>query len=243
MALKYESVTVVIGATDEKDSLIETVDTVLESCDASDIDYFLIVVPKSATSECLGAIDFLKEKYPDKVKKLVQKRPYLGGAMRDSIDFSTSSHIMFLSADIPTGLDCVPVMIKKAKEMPDTIIKTSRWLEKSSFYGYDKTRKFFNFCAQKFLRVLFNFNLTDFTSPVLASPTSIYKKVNFTELNFPCLLESVLIPIRMGCKFYEVPAKCYQRTEGKSKNSVFQTVLYLKTAFSVRFRKKEKLTK
>ena len=64
MALKYESVTVVIGATDEKDSLIETVDTVVESCEISDIDCFLIVVPENATSQCLGAIDFLKEKYP-----------------------------------------------------------------------------------------------------------------------------------------------------------------------------------
>lgn len=241
--MTYESVTVVIGATDEHDSLIETVETVLRDCDASDIECFLIVIPESAASECVEAIDFLMEKYPDKVKKLIQQRPYLGGAMRDSIDFSTSSHIMFLSADIPTGLECVPLMIEKAKKMPDTIIKTSRWLEKNSFYNYDKTRKLFNFCAQKFLRILFNFKLTDFTSPVLTSPTAIYKKVNFTELNFPCMVEAVLIPIRMGCKFYEVPAKCYQRTEGKSKNSVLQTVLYLKTALSVRFRKKKKLTK
>ncbi len=41
----------------------------------------------------------------------------------------------------------------------------------------------------------------------------------------------------------DVPARCLQRTEGKSKNSAIQTFLYLKTALRIRFRKKENLTK
>ncbi len=239
----FEKVTVVITATDESASLIETVDTIVESCEISDIDSFLVVIPPNAHIECLEAINFLKEKYSNMVKKLVQYHPYIGGAMRDSIEATSSSHIMFLSADIPTNLESVHIMIEKAKRNPDTIIKISRWLEKNSFYGYNKSKKTFNFLAQKFLRILFNSSLTDFTSPVLIAPTAIYKNICFREWNFPCLLEAVLIPLRAGYEFEEFAAKCYSRKEGKSKNSSWQTMMYLKTAFRVRFTNKKKLLK
>lgn len=239
----FEKVTVVITATDESESLIETVETIASTCDMSDIDSFMVVIPKNAHSECLAAIDFLKGKYSDKVRKLVQRNPYIGGALRDSVDETTSSHIMFLSADIPTNLESFPIMIDRAKKKPDTIIKISRWLEKNSFYGYNKSKKAVNFLGQKFLKFLFNSKLTDFTSPVLIAPTEIYKKINFREWNFPCLLEAVLIPLRAGYRFEEIAAKCYSRKEGKSKNSAWQTMMYLKTAFRVRFTRKSDLLK
>lgn len=233
--MSFEKVTIVIVATDENESLIETVETTVLNCDLADIDSFLIVIPADASEECLEAIEYLQMRYPGKVRKYIQRHPYIGGAMRDSIAETSTSHIMFLSADIPIGLESIPVMINKAKENPDAIIKISRWLEKDSFYNYNKFRKVFNGLAQKFLRVTFNSKLTDFTSPVLISPTEIYKKANFKEWNFPCLLEAVLLPIRMGCIIEEIPAKCYPRSEGKSKNSMWQTLLYLKVALRVRF--------
>lgn len=239
----FESVTIVVSATDESASLIKAVETTISGCNTTDIDSFLIVIPENAGTECLGAIEFLKEKYPKKIRKLVQQRPYIGGAMRDSIDSTFSSHIMFFSADIPVGLDCIPAMIEKAKQNPDTIIKISRWLEKNSFYGYSPSRKLFNRIAQKFIGILFSSELTEFTTPVLTAPTEIYKNILFRELNFPCLLESVIIPVRADCKFKEIPAKSFPRTEGKSKNSVLQTALYLRTALRVRFTPIKKLYK
>ena len=235
----FEKVTIVISATDENKSLIQTVETTISNCNYKDIDSFLIVIPESADEECIKAIEYLQIKYGNKIHKHIQKHPHIGGAMRDSIDETTSSHIMFLSADMPVGLECVPVMISKAKENPDEIIKISRWLEKDSFHNYNKIRKSFNWLAQIFLRVLYSSSLTDFTIPVLISPTEIYKKVNFKEWNFPCLLEAVLLPLRMKFTIKEIPAKCYSRSEGKSKNSMLQTLLYLKVALRVRFMKKE----
>ncbi|MBQ2902896.1 MAG: hypothetical protein IJE48_00710 [Clostridia bacterium] len=239
----FESVTIVISATDESVSLIKTVDTVMQTCSPSDIDSFLIVIPEAAGAECLEAIDLLKERYPEKVRKLIQKRPFIGGAMRDSIDSTLSSHIMFFSADIPVELGCIPVMIEKAKQAPDTIIKISRWLEKNSFHGYRKGRKLFNLIAQKFIGFLFASRLTDFTAPILISPTAVYKSIIFRELNFPCLLESVIIPVRAGCRFEEIPAKTSPRSEGKSKNSALQTILYFRTALRVRLTPLKKLYK
>lgn len=239
----FEKVTIAISATDETTSLIKTIETLSETCSPSDIDSFLIVVPENARADCLKTIDALKSKYPDKIKELVQKRPFIGGAMRDSIDSTFSSHIIFFSADIPVELECIPVMIENAKKNPEKIIKISRWLEKDSFCGYNPRRKFFNRIAQDFIRFLFSSELTEFTTPILISPTAIYKRVIFKELNFPCLLEAVLIPLRAGCKFIEIPAKNSPRSEGKSKNSVWQTLLYFKTALRVRLTSVEKLYK
>jgi hypothetical protein len=86
---------------------------------------------------------------------------------------------MFTSADIPVSLESIPIMIKKAKINPERIIKISRWLERNSFIKYGYLKKFFNFFAQKFLRLLFNSKLTDFTSPILIAPTYIYKNIIF----------------------------------------------------------------
>ena len=70
-----------------------------------------------------------------------------------------------------------------------------------------------------------------------------YEKSNWRELNFPFLLEMVIVPIRLGYRFEELPVHCYDRKEGFSRNSVKQTALYLKTAIRVRFTPKPKLIK
>lgn len=241
--MSFEKATIVISATDENESLIKTVDYIMSSCNSSDIQTLLIVVPGNAHKKCLDTIEALKLRYPGKVKKFVQRNPFIGGALRDSIEEVSSSHVLFTSADIPVNLESVPVMIKKSKKHPKTIVKISRWMEKDSFVSYGFWRKIFNFLAQKFLRLVFNSDLTDFTTPILIAPTEIYKNIIFREWNFPCLIEAVLIPVRLGFEIKEVPAKCFSRNEGKSKNSAIQTALYLKTALRIRFTPKKKLYK
>ena len=237
--MKFEKVTVVIVATDEEKSLIQTVDTIALNCDMTDIDSILIVIPENASEGCIHTIEYLKEKYYPVVRRHNQQLPYIGGAVREAIKLTDSSHIMFLSADIPTDLRSVPEMIEKAKEHPEKIIKISRWLEKNSFYGYSEIRKVFNRIAQLFLRILYNSKLTDFTIPVLIGPTSVYKKADFKEWKFPFFLEMVLLPLSMKCTIIEIPTKCYARKEGKSSNSFMQTADYLRVALHIRFMKKE----
>lgn len=237
----FEKVTFVVSATDETTSLVETVELLVAECKDRYLACILITIPENADTNCIKTIDSLKKKYPLIIRKFVQRNKHIGGALRDSIEEVESSHIMFLSADIPIGLEVVPKMLAEAKKTPDAIIKVSRWLEKDSFYDYSKTRKVFNFCAQKFLSFLFSSSLTDYTCPVLIAPTNIYKELNFKEWGFPCLLEAVLLPLKVGHKFIEIAAKSYLRTEGESKNSWFQTALYLKTAIRVRLTRKDKL--
>lgn len=241
--MKFTSVTIIVGTTNEKESLLCTVDTIMQSCNSKDIDKILLVKSKDASDDCNETIKALEEKYPQKVFGLEQTRPFVGGAIRDGFDAVTSSHTMLLPSDMAISLDCVPQMIEKSKQKPNVISKTSRWLEKDSFHNYGTFRKLFNKAAQIFLRILYRADLTDFTSPVQTAPTEAYRKSNWQELNFPFLLEMVLVPLRLDYSFEELPVQCFERKEGFSRNSVKQTALYLKTALRVRFTPKFKLIK
>lgn len=241
--MNFEKVSIYIGATDENESLKKTVDYIMHNCNACDIDRVVMVYSSKSSASCIAAIEELSKKYYGTVFGMLQKRPFVGGAIRDGFDSAESSHIMLLPGDLGVSLDCIPKMINCAKENPEIIVKTSRWLEKGSFYGYKKLRKVLNKLAQIFLRVLFLSDITDFTSPVQTMPTALYKMIEFKELNFPVLIELVVAPLRVGAKFTEIPVRCNGRTEGKSKNSFKQTALYLKTALRVRFSPKKKLIK
>ena len=241
--MEFTSVTIIIGMTDETDSLKKTVDYIMENCDYDDLSKVLMVKSKNASEGCNEAIAFLEEKYGEKVRGLEQTRPYIGGAIRDGFDAAESSHIMLLPSDLAISLECIPEMIRRVKAKPDVISKTSRWLKKDSFHEYNGLRKIINKLSQIFLRVLYSADLTDFTSPVQTAPTEAYMKSVWQELNFPFLLEMVLVPLRRGYRFEEFAVGCYGRQQGKSKNSAKQTALYLKTALRIRFTKKSRLTK
>lgn len=241
--MEFTSVTIIIGTTDETDSLRKTVDFIMENCENNDIGQVLMVKPKNASDGCNRTISGLEAKYPLKVRGMEQTRPYIGGAIRDGFDAAESSHIMLLPGDLAISLGCIPEMIRRVKQKPDVISKTSRWLKKDSFHGYNGVRKIINKLSQVFLRVLYSSDLTDFTSPVQTAPSEAYSESDWQELNFPFLLEMVVVPLRRGYKFEEFAVECFGREQGKSKNSAKQTALYLKTALRVRFTPKSKLTK
>ena len=233
--MNFESVEIFIFATDEHDSLIETVQGILSSCKREDIKRFLIIHPENAAGSCLSAIAELKEMYPGLVDSKTQINKGLGGALADSRDWMTSSHVMLHCADLAIDLASVSEMIEEEKKNPDYLVKTSRWLRPGSFHNYSSVKKFFNRIAQAYLRVLFHSKVTDFTNPVQIMPSETYRKFPLKESFTPVMLELVLIPVKMGVKIKELPAEYYGREEGKSKNSFLLTVLYLKTSLRVKF--------
>ena len=122
--MEFTSVTIIIGTTDETDSLKKTVDYIMENCDYDDLSKVLMVKSKNASEGCNEAIAFLEEKYGEKVRGLEQTRPYIGGAIRDGFDAAESSHIMLLPSDLAISLECIPEMIRRVKAKPDVISKT-----------------------------------------------------------------------------------------------------------------------
>ena len=147
----------------------------------------------------------------------------------------------FFPADLAIELDSLDRMIAVARANPEKVIKSSRWLEKGSFIGYGNIRFILNRFARYLLRFMFFTNLTDLTNPVQVIPLEYEKNVNWKEKGFCALVEHTLMPIRLGYKCIEVPAKCYPRTEGRSKNSAIRTALYLKTVIRIRLTSRSRL--
>lgn len=236
---EFESLSIMLGAVNETDSLRATVKTVLEICDHKDIKEIIIGYPDRITPESLEVVNELSDMKCDvPFVTFRQKKPFMAG-INDMIDVARGTHCMLLASDMALDLSVIPQMIEKAKAAPDVIHSVSRWKKGCKFYGYGKIKRVINFCAQKFLAVLYMRNLTDFTIPVQIAPAELYKSIKFEETRFPFLLEMVLKPIRLGYKFTETPTNCYSRKEGKSSNSFMQTADYLRVALHIRFMKKE----
>ncbi len=228
-----------MGAVTEVESLRQTVSTLLEICNHKDLTEIIIVKSPKTTPESLKVVNELLETECDvPIVTFVQKRHGMA-CVNDAIDASRGSHCILVASDMALDLSVVPVMIERAKKEPDVIHSASRWMKGCEFYDYGKTKKFINFCAQKFLAVLYMRNLTDFTIPVQVAPSKLYKSIKFEETGFSFLLEMVLKPIRLGYEFTEIPTNCYPRTDGKSSNSRKQTFDYLKTALHIRFMPKK----
>lgn len=232
-----------MGAVSETESLRQTVNTLLEICDHNDITEIIIGYSQKATPQCREVLKEIAGMECDvPIIIFEQISPFLA-SINDGIDMAKGSHSLMIASDLAFDLSIVPKMIESAKVEPDVIHSASRWMKGCKFYGYGKVKKFLNFCAQKFLAVLYMRNLTDFTNPVQIAPTELYKSIKFEEIGFAILLEMVLKPIRLGYKFKEIPTNCYPRTDGKSSNSFMQTFSYLRVALHVRFMSKKDILK
>lgn len=236
---EFKNLSIMMGAVTETDSLIKTVNTLLEVCDKEDLREIIISYADRTTPETKAVINQIKDSQSEvPIVVIKQTRPFMG-CIKDMIDISRGSHCLLVASDMALDLEPVAQLIEKAKREPEKIHSLSRWMKGCKFYGYDKIKWVLNYLAQKFLAVFYMKRLTDFTIPVQIAPAELYKSINFEEMGFPFLLEMVLKPIRLGYEFTEIPTNCYSRKEGKSSNSAKQTSEYLRVALHIRFMPKE----
>lgn len=239
---EFVNASVMIPAVNETYSLKKTVETVCSGCKNGDLKEIIITVCEKTTDECLAvAKSFNGTCSGTTVRILRQTLPGIGGAIRDSIDASEGSHTILMPADEGIDLDAPARMIALAKEHPDAIISTSRWMENRSFHGYDKIKLILNYMAQIFLRILFNSRLTDLTNPSQIAPVELYASIKWDSTDYNFMPEMVLKPLRLGIEIIEIPTSCHERREGKSGNSPLKTFAYLKTALKIRFCRRSSL--
>ena len=238
---EFKNVSILLGVVTETESLRQTVKTILRICDHKDLREIIIDYPQHAAPESIRVIHELAKQEDDvPIVTFMQKRKGVSGII-DMIDAARGSHCILAASDLALDLECIPIMIEKAKKNPNRIISSSRWLKGCKFYGYAPLKKAVNYLGQFFLRFLFHVKLTDLTNPYQIVPTKIYQSIHFECEDFPVMIEMVLKPLRLGCQFEEIPTNCYGRTQGKSSNSFLQTARFLPVALHIRFTKKEKL--
>ena len=228
---------------DETFSLKKTIN-IIEKESSSFVSRYLIVLSKTKSKSKSIKISYrLKLKYKNKIKIIYQKENFIGGAIKIVIEYIKSSHFILMASDLETNPYDVKNLIAKSMKNPDKIIVANRWIKNKSFKGYNFIKLILNKIFQIFFSTLFNVKLSDLTFAYRVYPSKIIKKLILKETKHPILLETALIPIKLGIEFVEIPSKWRSRKEGNTNNNFFMNFVYILTAFRILFSSKKKLIK
>jgi glycosyltransferase involved in cell wall biosynthesis len=230
---------VILPVMDETDSLRETVRILLEE-NRRFISEILIVACSKTASESVAVSRELESEHPGLVKLHWQKLPFLGGAMRDSFDWATGSHVLMMASDMETDPRTVKDLIATAETGFD-IVTATRWTQKEAFQGYDPLKYYLNWVFQQIIRTLYGTKLSDLTLAFRIFRAPWVKNIRWEELKHPFLLETILKPMRLGATIAEVPTVWRAREEGASHNTFWQNFVYFRIAVKTRLKPKSKL--
>lgn len=232
----FSRVSVVIPTINETDSLRESVEILINTCNNKDLEEILVVVCERTTHECLRTIDSLSEISKDvPVIVYTQVLPGLGCALHEAMQRVRGSHVVNIAADLDTDPRVVKDMIAVAKEHPEAVILASRWVKGGGFSGYGRIHKTLNFAFNKILQILFFSDVKDLTYGYRFAPVDKTLSVKWESTGFSIGMETNLKMLRLGYEFIEVPAVWRAREQGESQNSFFTKLKYIKTVLRVRF--------
>ncbi len=241
---KFENVSIILPTLNETFSFIQTVQIILDECEASDIGEIIAVVCERTAEEsmrCISQAKVTSEEAGVPLRILYQTLPYAGGAVRDGIMAATSSHTLMMAPDLETDPHTVPEFIRMGKQYPDDMITASRWLAGGAFEGYNPVKYVLNWLFQRMFALFYGVRLTDMTFAYRLAPTRLLQSIRWEEVRHPLFLETCLKPVRLGVTIHEIPSAWAARKEGESQNSLLQTFKYLRIAFKVRFERKKDL--
>lgn len=232
-------VSIILPVMDETTSLSKTVDILLAE-NRPNIGEILLVVCDRTQHDSIAVCDELVAAYPKLIKLYKQKRPFLGGAMRDAFELASGSHVLMMASDLETDPHTVKELIAKAAEGHD-IVTASRWSTGNGFEGYQPTKYLLNWMFQRTFRLLYRTPLSDLTYGFRIFKTEWVKNIAWEEFRHAFLLETILKPIRLGACAVEIPAQWRVRTEGASHNLFLQNFIYFRIALKTRLCSREKL--
>jgi glycosyltransferase involved in cell wall biosynthesis len=236
------ALSVILPVVDETESLRETVRLLLAD-NSADIAELLLIVCKLTTPESLKVCEEISELKPGLARIYWQKRPYLGGAVRDAFEWAGGTHILLMASDLETDPTTVKFLIAAAKDNYD-IATASRWNgHRAAFQGYDPLKYCLNWIFQLFIKLLYQTSLSDATYGFRIFKAPLVKGIVWEELRHPFLLETILKPLRLGATVVEVPTTWRARSEGASHNTFLQNFVYFRTAIKVRLESKHRFEK
>lgn len=231
------SVSVILPVIDETVSLRDTVATLLAE-NARDLAEILIVACGKTTPESLQVCRELARAHPALIQVRFQRRPFLGGAMRDAFEWASGTHVIMMASDAETDPATVKDLIETARLGYD-IVTATRCARKGGFEGYHPVKYIFNRVFQRAFGVLYGTRLSDLTYGFRIFKTEWVKKIEWEELRHAFLLETLVKPLRLGASVAEIPTVWRRRTEGASHNQLVQHFAYFRIGLRTLFRSKQ----
>lgn len=237
------SVSIAIMTSNETDLLRKTFNTVLSTCNHGDLREVIIVTCAKSTPENLETAESLTRCGDVPVILYRQKKPHIGNACQEAISIARGTHIIMMPADGEIEIEAAARMIEAARQHPDSVITTSRWLNPNSFQGYGKLKHALNFTFNRLMGVMFNTDQTDVTNVYQIAPLPLLRSLNLRAEREAFYLECMLKIIRAGCKTIEVPCTWSLRDDGKAKSEILKCLPYIATAFRIRFTPRSRIVK
>lgn len=218
----------------EVESLRKTVEIIRENNPETNFEFIIILSPRSTEPAVANAKD-LQSKEIKNSWVIIQKYPGLGGAYAHGIEVARGDYILMIASDLETDPNLVKSMISKSLKFPDAIITTTRWKgDSSGFASYGHIKKLLNLIFQKWISLLYQSELTDYTFGFRLYPRQALSEIKWQTTNFAFLLESILVPLRRGFRAIEIPHYWRPREEGESNNQASFFLDYFKIAIKIR---------
>ena len=236
----FESASIILPVLNETYSLRQTVEIIEATC-AREVGEYILVVCERTRPESLAVCRDIAQSLGERGSLHFQKRPFVGGAIRDGFDWARFSHVVMMSSDLETDPMLVQQLIAGARLHPDAIATASRWIKGGQFEGYDPIKLAANYMFQKIFSVLYGTLLSDLTYAYRIFPRWLVRAIRWEELKHAFFLETVLKPVRLGVSFREIPAIWKARTEGESVHPFMANFTYFRIAFATRFCPRDRL--
>lgn len=228
-----KSLCVILPATDETNSLAETVRLSKQLLSNYAVTYIIVTSPKLTTPACRQTIASLQHAYGPILTTFDQKRPGPGGAVRDALERVHAEYLVMMPSDLEVDPAILPQLVGKLDEGYDMSTAT-RWRGGSRFVGYHPLKLALNFMFQQFFRVLYMTTLSDLTYGYRAYKREAVRNIKWQETGFPFFIEHLLKPLRLGLRITEVDAPWRARTEGVSHASVSELLGYVRAGLQIR---------
>ena len=235
-----QSFTILLPVINETKSLIKTIEIIESRSKDENLNYLFLCDKNKSSKESIDICNEYVNKNKLKFRTIFQKKKGIGGAFIDSFGNISTTHTIMMASDLETDPKTVSELINISKENIDTIICTSRWINKNSFYEYGFFKKKLNYLFQKFFSLLFQVKLSDLTFGFRLYPTDILKKIDWEINNFGFLFESIMKPVHYGYSTLEIATNWRKRKEGKSSNSFKYYISYFYIAYRIKISSKSR---
>lgn len=209
----FDQLTVVILASNEQESLRNTVFSVIGDCNRNDLAE-IIVFLKSET--CQAAIEFSRIQRDNKsdipLRAYFQKRKTLPAALVEIPPLIHSSHFIIMFSDNANDPKSIPTMIEMERLHPDAIVCAAKWHPESDVNGYGLIRMAASRTINKIAAALVYSKGKDIFSIFQIYPVSLISELGISDAD-KFVYEYTLKPIAYGNPYMEIPTRFRAREE------------------------------
>lgn len=212
----FESVTVILLATNETDSLKKIIYEILENCSDEDLGKIIVYLISDDCPSAVAVREMVEEGVSNKIEWCVQSSRNTQKAFANIPTLVETSHFVIMASDGEMDPATLKDFIAIAKQKPYSIVCGAKWSNESVVEGHALHRKLGSRFIDTFTAAVFGVEATDLFSIFQIYPTQLYKDMNFKKpARF--MYEYTLKPLRFGVEYIEIPT-VYRKEKGRKNN-------------------------